>query len=74
MLENLDKLRKAPQPVKEHLVSVITIGAMALITVVWFLFSIQSFLKNGTSKPAPSAPVQTQTAASSTGIKAPFAL
>ena len=74
MLENLDKLRKAPQPVKERLVSVITVSFVVVITAVWFLFSIHVFFKHTVTLPTPSTPAQTQTAGPAAGIEAPFAL
>jgi len=69
LLDTLEKARKAPPKAKERLVAIISISVMAVITVIWFLFTLSSFFKNGL--PNNEAP-QSHTAATSTGIAPPF--
>ncbi|MBI3573770.1 hypothetical protein HY090_01860 [Candidatus Kaiserbacteria bacterium] len=78
MFEKIDKLRKAPQPVKEKLVSLITISIVAAVTVVWFSFTVSSFFKKSPTPPTPvsaaaSSTSQTQSNTGKVEIKAPFA-
>lgn len=55
MLEKLDALRKAPEPVRERFVFLVTIGSVIVITLIWFGFTLHSFFSN-TPLPAPQAP------------------
>jgi hypothetical protein len=75
MLERINKLRKAPEPVKERVVGFITILAVIIVTAIWFFFSVPSFFKKGSSQTAPSVATSTSEDAANvdpSGLKAPF--
>ena len=72
MPDTLDELRKAPRKVKDRFIATVTFTVMGVITIIWFFFTVSSFLKNGVTPPAPQAPAQAP-AVNSPAVQAPFA-
>lgn len=71
MYKSIEKLRRAPHPVRQRLTAVITIVAVAIITVVWFGFFVWSLIVN---KSGTADVPRTNTAAvvGSNSIQPPF--
>lgn len=71
MLEKLEQLRRAPYAVRERVTALVTIAAVALITLIWFGFFATSFF-SAFNKP----PLTTSSAATTTpqagAIRPPF--
>lgn len=56
MYKSIEKLRRAPHPVRQRLTALITILAVGVITVVWFIFFVWSLITS-TKQVTDVAPV-----------------
>ncbi len=71
IIEKIEKLRRAPYPVRQRFLALVVVLSMGIITVIWFIFFVKSITSMSFQKSvAPS--VTTTSVASTTGLKGPF--
>jgi hypothetical protein len=56
MFETIEKLRKAPEKKREHLVLLLTLAVVVPITLIWFAFMVHSLFKPQAPLIGPQAP------------------